>query len=219
MSKKVKIFAIVTVSLAILIWILSSIGGGSSEPKTETSALSSSIASGTVLVVPQGSQLTDASNTNFSSILSNVKSIVIDDSIFSNSAYKALRDHPITLGTDIIGRNNPFAPVGTDGADVSTSPTVQTLQPGKITSKSAEFSARVSFTTTAPVSVVFQYGPTDQFGSVTAPQTMTKSGTAVSTITTLSPNTTYYVQAVAVVGSTTTNGNVMTFVTTTPPGL
>lgn len=212
MSKKVKVFAIVVGGLAVLILLFSLMGNGEPSPAPAASGLSTSLGGG---IPSSDSSVSD--NGEFAGLLSSVKSISIDDSIFSNPAFKALRDHPIAIGTDIVGRSNPFAPVGTDGTDLSSAPTVQTLQPGKITSTSAELSAQVSFSTTAPVTVVFQYGPTDQFGSVSAPQTLTKSGTVLSTITGLASGTTYYVQAVAVVGSTTANGNTMTFTTTTPP--
>lgn len=212
MSKKVKIFAIVIIAFAILIWIFSSMGGSSAPQPAGTNGLSTSLGSNSSAMGTPTS-----GGGEFASLLSSINSISIDDSVFSNPAFKALRDHPINVGTDIIGRSNPFAPVGTDGADLSSAPTVQTLQPGKITSTSAELSAQVSLATTAPVTLVFQYGTTDQFGSVTPPQTLTKTGTSVATIANLAPNTQYYVQAVAVVGSTTTNGNTMLFTTTTPP--
>ncbi len=212
MSKKVKIFSIIILAIAVLIWVASRAGGNDTPTPVSNNPLSSSVETLPATTIPI------ATDNEFATLLSSVKSISIDDSIFSNPAYRALRDHPINIGTDVVGRSNPFAPVGTDGSDLSSAPTVATLQPGKITSTSAELSAGVTFATSAPVTVVFQYGPTDQFGAVTSPLTLTKSGTAVATIIGLSPNTTYHVQAVAVVGSTTTNGNTMTFTTTTPPG-
>lgn len=218
MSKRVKIFAIVVLGLAVLILVFSMLGNKSSSVPVETGPLSSSIGIGGGISQPLDGQMNRESSTGeFAMMLSSIKSIAIDDSIFSNPAYKMLRDHPISIGTDIIGRSNPFAPVGVDDVDLSNAPVVQTLQPGKVTSTSAELSAQVSFSTTAPVTVVFQYGPTDQFGSVTPPMTFSKSGTAVVTISGLLSNTKYFVQAVAVVGSTTSNGNTMTFTTTTPP--
>ncbi len=217
MSKKIKKFLVFIIIFAAIIWgalLLSR----RNAPSTAQNAnpLASSVGSGSASPAGNTGQ-NHMPSADFSSMLSSVRSISIDMSIFSNPAYKALRDHPIALGTDVIGRTNPFAPVGADSGEVSINPTVQTLQPGKVTSASAELSAQVSFSTTAPVSVVFQYGTTDEFGSVTSPQTLTKSGTAVATISGLASDTTYYVQAVAVVGSTTTTGNTMMFTTTTPP--
>ena len=56
---------------------------------------------------------------DFLSLLLSVKSIKLDDTIFSDSAFLSLQDSSITLvpdGTE--GRKNPFAPIGVD--NVST---------------------------------------------------------------------------------------------------
>ena len=213
MSKKIKIFAIVILGLALIIWAMSNFGGSADAPTTNPSSPLST--SATAPAVNRAATATDTKPGDFQTILSTVKSITIDTSIFSNPAYRALRDHPVTLGTDIVGRSNPFAPIGTDSAVVGLDqPTVQTLQPGKVTSTSAEFTAQVTLPTTAPVTVVFQYGTTDAFGSATTPQNVTKTGTSFATVTGLTPNTTYKVQAVIVQGSNTISGNTMTFSTT-----
>ncbi len=213
MSKRVKTFALIVLAIAVAVLVFSMMGGDAPATPSDKSPLSSSGG----VSQPLDMQTAESATGEFATMLASIKSISIDDSIFSNPAYKTLRDHPINIGTDTIGRPNPFAPVGTDNVDLSNAPTVQTLQPGKVTSTTAELSAQVSFATTAPVSIVFQYGTTDEYGSVTPTLTFTKSGTAVSVLSGLTPNTKYYVQAVAVVGSTTSVGNVMTFTTTTPP--
>jgi len=62
-------------------------------------------ASGAGLVIAQ----------DFLSLLLNVKSIRLDDSIFADPAFLSLRDSSIMLipdGTE--GRPNPFAPIGSD---------------------------------------------------------------------------------------------------------
>lgn len=207
MSKRVKIFAIVVLAIAVIVFIASKTGG--SEP--DTGSLSSTM---DALPITNVEAPTD---NEFSALLSTVTSISIDDSVFNSPAYKALRDNPVTLGSDIVGRTNPFAPIGADSSTDLVTPLVQTLQPGKVTSTTSEFSAQVSFTTTAPVSVLFQYGTTDQLGFVTTPTVLSKSGTVLATVRDLSPNTIYQVKAIAVVGSTTTNGNIMSFSTTSAP--
>ncbi len=71
--------------------------------------------------------------TDFLSVLLNVKSIRLDDTIFSDPAFLSLHDSSIVLvpdGTE--GRPNPFAPIGTDigPAPVSTpAPTIDTTAP------------------------------------------------------------------------------------------
>ena len=52
---------------------------------------------------------------NFLGLLLSVKSIKLDDSIFSDIAFSTLRDSSITLTPDgTEGRPNPFAPIGVD---------------------------------------------------------------------------------------------------------
>jgi hypothetical protein len=55
---------------------------------------------------------------DFLNLLLNVKSIKLDDSIFSDSAFLSLHDSSITLIPDgNEGRINPFAPLGTDSRE------------------------------------------------------------------------------------------------------
>lgn len=62
-----------------------------------------------------------AIGSDFLSILLNVKSIKLDDSIFLDPAFLSLHDSSILLISDgTEGRPNPFAPIG---ADISTSST------------------------------------------------------------------------------------------------
>ena len=243
MSKKVKIFALVVVGLAAVIGGFSLFGGGSVEegpsagiPRaTGMPAPSSGIATsatpgampgsmpggpvaglpGGPVGMPNAGQTSVAAN-EFSGLLSSINSISIDTSIFQNTAYKTLRDYPVMLGTDIIGRINPFAPIGNDqvgSVAAGNAVVVQTLAPGKITTTGAELGATVTLPDTVPASVVFQYGISDTFGSTTSPLTLAKSGTPLVSVSGLAPGTKYFVQAVVVRGSSTTIGNVMTFTT------
>lgn len=211
MSKKVKIFVIVIAVIAVLIVIFNYVGG--STPAPASTGLTSS--AGTVLPGGAAGDPSAATAGQFASTLSSINSINLDTSIFSNPAYQALRDYPVALGTAIIGRTNPFAPVGSDTGGSSATPSlqIQTLAPGKVVKDSAELGALVTVNNTLPVSVVFQYGTTNTFGSTTAPVKVTKSGTALFTAKGLAPGTTYYVEAVAVQGSFTATGTSMSFTT------
>ena len=159
-----------------------------------------------------------AAVTEFSMLLSTIKSISIDTSLFTNRSYLSLRDFPITLGTEIVGRPNPFAPVGYDTAIGTTTTDMQvqfeTLQPGKVTSTTAEFGGQALLSDTTGATVVFEYGISDLFGSATPPVAMGKNGTALFTASGLTPATLYHVRAVLVQGSNTTVGNTTTFTTT-----
>ncbi len=215
MSKGVKIFAIVIGIIAVIIAAVSFLGNNS--PVENTTGLTSS--AGTTLPGGGGAVTTQTGDASFSTLLSSIKGITLDTSIFQNAGYKALRDYPVNLGTAIIGRQNPFAPIGVDSSSTQApaSMQLQTLAPGKILSTSAEFGAVVTSSSTDPVSVVFQYGTTDTFGSATPPTKVTKNGTALFTVTGLIPATTYYVEAVAVQGSVTATGTIMSFTTAAAP--
>lgn len=211
MSKKIKVFAIVAGGIIVIIIAASFLKGGTPSPTPSSSNTLSSTTGGIPL---PGAVTPTQSADEFSVILSTISQIVIDTSLFKNPSYKLLRDTPVSLGSEIIGRQNPFAPIGTDtGSATAADVTVQTVQAGKITSTSAEFAAQITVSDTAPTSVVFEYGPTDTFGNATPPVTTTKSGVVLITTTGLTPGASYYVRAVAVRGGVTTTGNTTSFVT------
>ena len=61
------------------------------------------------------SEANSALARDFLSLLLNIKSIKLDDSIFSDPAFLTLRDSSIVLVPDgNEGRPNPFAPIGSD---------------------------------------------------------------------------------------------------------
>lgn len=214
MSKKVKIFIIVIIVIAVLIALFSYIGSKSPAPSTDGLTASAPSQSDTTLPGGAGDS-SQVAGGQFSSTLSSINGITLDTSLFTNPAYEALRDYPVALGTAIIGRQNPFAPIGADSS-ISATPAlqVQTVTPGKVVSTSAELGALVTVNNTSPVSVVFQYGTSDAFGSASAPVTVPQSGTALFTAKGLTPATTYYFEAVAVQGSTTATSAVTSFTTT-----
>jgi len=219
MSKKVKIFAIIVLIIAVIIAVVTFTGKSSSSnpPATSASPLSST-ATSKVAGVPL--ETTSAPASEFSTLLSSIKSIILDTAIFTDPAYLALRDYPITLGTDRPGRPNPFAPVGIDegvvsGVVTSTEIQFETLQPAKVTSTTAEFGAQAILSSTDQTNVVFEYGLNDLLGSATAPVPLSKNGTALLRITGLTPMTTYYVRAVLTQRSITKTSNIMTFTTLT----
>lgn len=71
---------------------------------------------------------------DFLSLLLSVKSIKLDDTIFSDLAFISLRDSSITLTpTGDEGRINPFAPIGSDSISVPTTlpPVAPALPPAQ----------------------------------------------------------------------------------------
>lgn len=215
MSKKVKTFAIVVLGISALIAAATFLGGSSSSNTSSSSQLSSS-ANSKVAGVPLTT--TSSAPSEFANVLSSIKSITLDTSIFDNPAYRTLRDYPITLGSDYRGRPNPFAPVGYDVGTISGTATpveiqFETLQPAKVTATTAEFGAQAILSNTDNAVVVFEYGTNDVLGSATAPVALSKNGTALLRVTGLTKATVYYVRAVLTQGSITKTGNIMTFTT------
>jgi hypothetical protein len=49
-------------------------------------------------------------------LLSDLRSIKLNDDIFSNPAFKKLIDFSLPISSEPKGRNNPFAPIGVDTA-------------------------------------------------------------------------------------------------------
>ncbi len=113
MSPKVKNIVIIAVVVVALVLgyiffmqkspdqanLVSSLPSGTPASSSNTSGSASTAMSGDLL-----------------SVLLGVKSIKLDDSIFSNKAFLYLRDSSITITTPTdAGRANPFAPIGSDG--------------------------------------------------------------------------------------------------------
>jgi hypothetical protein len=59
-------------------------------------------------------------------ILQKMAQVTLDDSIFSNSVFKSLKDNTAFFSPQPSGRNNPFSPIGTDstfaGQSTTTAP-------------------------------------------------------------------------------------------------
>lgn len=217
MSKKTKIFVAIVLGIAALIAAITFLGGSDSAEFTNTGISTSpaGVLSTSAIPFSPGALPSTVGVNEFSGLLSSISTISINTAIFQNPSYKALRDYPVVLGTDVVGRPNPFAPIGSDQLTTTAlDVAVQTLAAGKITATSAEIGAVVTLPDTMSATVVFQYGTTDTFGSSTTPVTIAQTGTSLATISGLLPATKYFVQAVVVRGSGTTIGNVMTFTTT-----
>ena len=53
-------------------------------------------------------------------LLSKLRTLVLDEDIFVDKVFQSLEDFSMEIQSQPIGRNNPFAPVGTDGEYIST---------------------------------------------------------------------------------------------------
>lgn len=162
---------------------------------------------------------------DFASALASIKSIAIDTSVFTMPTYKALQDNPITLGSEAVGRANPFAPVGTD-AEVGVFPTpaatevistngasISTSTPTAIKKTSAVFEAQAAFDIGPTASIVFAYGTSEALGMTSAPVKIKTPGPVKATIKNLTSGTQYFVQATMTLGESTVSGDIISFTT------
>ncbi len=125
--KNIAIFLLVAVVLVLIyIFFIKSDGEDTGLVSTSTTGTTTS----TVPATTGGIDALDAKD--FLGILLSVKSIKLDDSIFSDIAFSTLRDSSITLTPDgTEGRPNPFAPIGVDKvtAPVNTTTSSSTQSP------------------------------------------------------------------------------------------
>ena len=128
-------------NILIAILIIAALGAGYLFLSGQSSSNQSGIVSSsgdTTLPAASGGVGMDTSAVpaaqNLLSVLLNVKTIKLDDSIFSTPAFKNLHDSSITLVPDASpGRPNPFAQFGND-ATPTTSPAVSAAANGVPTS-------------------------------------------------------------------------------------
>lgn len=175
-----------------------------------TSGLGST-ASKTTATPTKSASASNAVGADFLSLLLNIQSIKLDDSLFSNKAFTVLQDYnrPIPPDTNP-GRPNPFAPIGADGMVISTQ--VTTSSPSSISSSTSVLNGTLTVGG-ASVSRWFEYGTTTALGTMTGPKSQQNPGAFAETIVGLSPNTTYYVKAAASINGATVGGNIVTWKT------
>jgi hypothetical protein len=148
---------------------------------------------------------------DFLTTLLSVKSISLDESIFTNRAFLLLQDFNRPIPADENpGRTNPFAPLGVDGGIAQVQ--VSTSNPSSITATSAVLNGTLSAADTATTRW-FEYGPTPTFGALTSSRVQATAGTFAETVDKLLPNTTYYARADAVIGGVTVIGNTVSWKT------
>ncbi|MEJ0001963.1 MAG: hypothetical protein WDN09_02165 [bacterium] len=123
-------------------------------PGDEANLVSS--ADGTMMPADSGpADVAGGVASDFLNLLLSVKSITLNDAIFSDPAFATLRDSSISLvpdGTE--GRPNPFAPIGTDPvAPAPVTPAQAPAAPGSAatdTKAAAPAKATTAPATTAP---------------------------------------------------------------------
>lgn len=170
----------------------------------------------------------DEIGKQFLQTLLSLKTISLNDEIFSKPGFKNLKDYTTELlQTDPKGRPNPFAPIGTDvgsiqitGTDAGTgsgSPTppptssVTTLPAETITRSSAKFVGSVVAGTTVDARW-FEFGTSNSILDTRTPN-LTASAPFSTTVTTLRAGTTFYYHACVSVATVPQCGDTISFAT------
>lgn len=99
MNKR-NIFILIIIALVIMVafWYLKGSNSSSSSSLTATQSSSDS-----------------ADAQYIYSLLQQMSQVKLDDSIFSDPSFENLKDNTVTFSSEPSGRNNPFAPVGSNG--------------------------------------------------------------------------------------------------------
>jgi len=120
MTSKVKNIIIFSgIALALILGYVLFAPKSSSGQSNLTVTTPTDVTSQNALVGGGDTSATDAVAQDFLNMLLSVKSINLDDSIFSDPAFASLQDSSLVLVSDISqGRPNPFAPIGNDTAPV-----------------------------------------------------------------------------------------------------
>jgi len=176
-------------------------------------------------------------------LLQSISNLNLDTNIFNRQSYLALEDQNKIIVPDLNpGRDNPFAPMGTDvvfpdfspesvvdeqldalnnldGLDdntetvTDTSSTIATLSAVTVTKNTAILAGKL-LTANANAERYFQYGLSQENLSSSSNKVVQSIiGDFSYTATNLIPNTTYYFQAVVKIGSATLRGEVQSFKT------
>jgi len=175
--------------------------------KPETPALVPTPAAPVTTEKPQS-----AIGQEFLGMLLSLKDLRLDGSIFKSDQWNALKDFstPIALEPGAAGRPNPFAPFGEEEAAAVT-----TNEATVITATSATLNGLVDLSL-ASAPKLFHWGTTENLENATDVITeTTNTGFFSSTLTGLSPGTTYFFRAEVVVGKETKKGEVLSFTTLT----
>jgi hypothetical protein len=151
-------------------------------------------------------------DTAFLSSLVSLNKIKIDNSLFSNQAFKSLHDNTVVLEEVGAGRTDPFSPIDQATNDPTTAPTivVSTNEPTQITNKTAVLAGGIT-TVEKVTASYFEYGPTPALGQVTPLAPLSLVGTFVSKVGGLSSQVVYFYRAAVKVNGAIIYGDIISF--------
>jgi len=201
----------------IIIVVVVALGAGGyilffqNNQNASTNALQTTTNTGAISTDGSAATGTDNVGQDFLTQVLNIQSIKLDTALFSNKAFTVLQDFNLPIPPDTNpGRQNPFAPLGSDSTVVSTQ--VSTGNPSSVTATTSTLNGTLTVSDPSATRW-FEYGTTKALGTLTAPTSQTTPGVFAEKITGLTPNTSYFVRASASIGGVTVTGNVVTWKT------
>lgn len=152
-----------------------------------------------------------SSDTLFLAALSSLSKIKIDQELFDSKIFKSLVDNSVEINPVPSGRENPFAPVGSDRASVTTIPEVKvsTNDPSLITSNSAFLNGVIS--ASGVTNGYFKYGQTEELKEITDISQASTNGLFNKSINKLNPKTKYFFKACVKINNIESCGNTISF--------
>jgi len=180
-------------------------------PVAYGSSLVSSTSADTSAIASLGDKIT--SDISFLSSLVSLKKITIDTTLFTNKSFNSLRNNSVKLDPVSPGRQNPFAPIGSDGSNMSSVVSkVVTGQASQVLSTSATLNGTVNVTD-GVTDGYFKYGTTKDLGITTAIVKQSLVGTFVKNVLGLTSKTTYFYKACAKINGGESCGEIVSFTT------
>jgi high-affinity Fe2+/Pb2+ permease len=151
----------------------------------------------------------------FLNTLESLKQLQIDESFFRSQLFTRLNDNTVLIDPIPAGRENPFAPIDVKNIPKNSDlPSVVTEKATQITKDTAVLNGFVNLATGVK-DIRFEYGLTESFGSETVTLKQSLVGNFSKSISGLTPGTTYFYRAIALINETEIEGDIISFTTTT----
>ncbi len=153
------------------------------------------------------------SDTMFISALTSLEKIKIDKEFFESNIFKSLVDNSVNINSSIPGRDNPFAPIGSEKLKVTntTTPKISTVEPTEITSNSAKLNGLIN--DNSITSGYFKYAKDESLSLSTVSIKQTMMGNFEYELINLIPNTRYYYKACIKLNGVENCGGLISFIT------
>lgn len=209
MHRKYSNFLIVLSIGVILLGVYSYFYNSKSEASLPDGSITSSLDTSSTGDSLSISDTKIAEDISFLTKLIMLKNIKIDSSLFQEQSFSKLIDNNVKLDTVPYGRTNPFSPIDKVSTNSQSVSSLRTNPATLISSKSAALNGSIEGASSS--NVYFEYGPTETLGKTTSKVSPSMVGNFTTTITGLSPKTTYFFRITANVNGSLTHGDTMSF--------